>query len=99
MRSRFTAYAVCAVEYLIRSTHPSVRKFYQAEDLENWAKANDWKRLEIISKTAGKAKDKQGTVEFKAYFTDENGASQIHHEHSNFQKELGKWFYVDGRMI
>lgn len=99
MRSRYTAYAVCAVEYLLRSTHPSVRKFYNAEDLENWAKSNDWQRLEIISKTDGEAKDKTGTVEFKAYFTDANGQAQIHHEHSNFRKELGKWFFVDGRVI
>lgn len=97
MRSRFSAYAVCAVEYLLRSTHPSTRRFYKAEDLENWAKSNVWQRLEIISKTAGEAKDKKGTVEFKAYFTDANGNPQIHHELSNFQKELGRWFFVDGR--
>lgn len=97
MRSRFSAYAVCAVEYLLHSTHPSARRFYKAEDLENWAKSNVWQRLEIISKTAGEAKDKKGTVEFMAYFTDANGNPQIHHELSNFQKELGRWFFVDGR--
>lgn len=99
MRSRYSAYAVAAVEYLLRSTHPSVRKFYQAEEIENWAKTSRWQRLEIVSKTAGEAKDKLGTVEFKAYYTDKHGQPQIHHEHSNFRKELGKWFFVDGRVI
>jgi SEC-C motif-containing protein len=99
MRSRYSAYAVCAVEYLLRSTHPSTRKFYKAEEIENWAKKNSWKKLEIISKTEGEAKDKKGTVEFKAYFTDENGHTQIHYEHSNFRKELGKWFFVDGKIL
>ena len=97
MRSRYSAFATASVEYLLRSTHPSVRKFHDAETLENWAKSNRWQRLEIISKTAGEAKDKIGTVEFKAYFTDANGEPQIHHETSNFRKELGKWFFVDGK--
>lgn len=96
MRSRFSAYTVGAVEYLLRSTHPSTRKFYKEEDIEKWAKSNIWQKLEIIAIYAGEAKDKQGTVEFKAYFTDKNGKAQIHYELSNFRKELGKWFYVDG---
>ena len=98
MRSRYSAYVIVAVEYLIRSTHPSSRKFYNAEDIEQWAKSSRWQKLEIISKSDGEAKDKKGTVEFKAYFIDENGQAQIHHEHSNFRKELGKWFFVDGRI-
>lgn len=99
MRSRYSAYATCAVDYLWRSTHPSTRKFYQPEDLESWAKSNEWQRLEIVSKIAGEAKDIQGTVEFKAYFSDTNRKPQIHHELSNFRKELGKWFFVDGKIL
>lgn len=99
MRSRFSAYATAQIEYLLRSTHPSTRKFYDAESLENWAKSNKWQKLEIISKTEGEAKDKHGTVEFKAYFLNAENEPQIHHEHSNFRKELGKWFFVDGRVL
>ena len=98
MRSRYSAFAICAVEYILRSTHPSKRKFYKAEEIENWARTSRWQRLEIISKTEGETKDKKGTVEFKAYYTDKNGQPQIHHETSNFLKELGKWFFVDGRV-
>lgn len=99
MRSRYSAYAVGAVEYLVKTTHPSVRKFHDAGQIENWARSCDWQKLEIVSKTAGEAKDKVGTVEFKAYFLDENKEAQIHHENSNFRKELGKWFFVDGKII
>lgn len=99
MRSRFSAYATSQIEYLLRSTHPSTRKFHNADDIENWAKSNAWEKLEIISKSAGEANDKSGTVEFKAYFTDADGKPQIHHEHSNFRKELGKWFFVDGKVL
>jgi SEC-C motif domain protein len=99
MRSRYSAYTTGAVEYILRSTHPSVRKFHNAGSIENWAKSNVWQKLEIVSISNGDVRDKQGTVEFKAYFLDENGQPQIHHEISNFAKELGKWFFVDGKVI
>lgn len=99
MRSRYSAYAICAGEYLVRSTHPSVRKFHDLQAIEDWAKSCRWQRLEIISKSAGEAKDKTGIVEFKAYYTDENGELQVHHERSNFRRELGKWFFMDGEVF
>lgn len=99
MRSRYSAYLTFSIEYILRSTHPSTRKFYKAEELENWARSCRWQKLEIISKTEGEAKDKQGTVEFKAHYLNEKNESQIHHEKSNFCKELGKWFFVDGKVL
>lgn len=99
MRSRYSAFAIGAVEYILRSTHSSVRKFHDAESIENWAQSSVWQKLEIISKTGGEAKDKKGTIEFKAYFLDAEKDPQIHHELSNFAKELGKWFFVDGKIL
>lgn len=99
MRSRYSAYAVCAVEYLIKTTHPTTRKLHNAETIESWARSNVWQKLEIISKTDGEARDKVGTVEFKAYFSGSDGQAQIHHENSTFRKELGKWFFVDGKIL
>jgi SEC-C motif domain protein len=99
MRSRFSAYAVVNVEYLVKSNHPSIRKFHDAADIEIWAKANVWQRLEVISAVKGEPQDKEGTVEFKAFFLDHKSNPQVHHEISNFKKELGKWFYVDGKVV
>ena len=98
MRSRYSAYATVAVEYLIKTTHPSTRKSHDAEAVKNWAIASVWQKLEIVSKTDGEAQDKKGTVEFKAYFSGADKQPQVHHENSNFRKELGKWFFVDGKI-
>ena len=98
MRSRFSAYANVAVEYLIKTTHPSTRKFHDAEAIANWARSSVWQKLEIISKSDGAVKDKKGKVEFKAYFLNAENVAQIHHEISSFQKELGRWFFVDGKI-
>lgn len=99
MRSRFSAYVTVNVDYLLKSTHPSTRKSHDAETIEKWAKSNLWQRLEVISIVKGSLRDQNGVVEFKAFYLDSNSTLQIHHEISNFQKELGKWFFVAGKII
>ena len=99
MRSRYSAYVTVNVEYLLKTTHPKTRKFHDATAIKEWAKSSLWQKLEIISIAQGSANDKKGTVEFKAYYLDPNLTPQIHHENSNFVKELGKWFFVDGKIL
>ncbi len=96
MRSRFSAYAIADVEYVFLTTYPSTRRIYDRQAIENWARTSLWQKLEIISIEKGGIKDKRGMVEFKAYYLDSNRESKVHHEYSNFVKELGKWFFVDG---
>ena len=90
MKSRYAAFATQQADYLLNTTHSSQRKYYSKADILNWATANEWQKLEIISFT-------ENTVEFKAYFLDEKKQNQIHHEFSTFKKENGSWFYVDGK--
>ena len=99
MRSRYAAYAVVDVAYLVRTTHPATRRFCVPGEIEEWARTSTWQKLEILAATRGEKADKKGTVEFKAYYLDEDRQPQIHHENSNFAKELGKWFFVDGRIV
>ena len=95
MRSRYSAYVIHAVGYLVATTHVSQRKFHSEKDILHWAKNNNWIRLEIIA-TA------ENVVEFKAYHCeiqtkiDTIPPTQIHHEKSTFKLENGSWFYVDG---
>ncbi len=99
MRSRYSAYATVDVPYILRTTHPSTRKFYEPQLIRQWAESSSWQKLEIWSTTLGGVRDKRGTVEFKAYYLDSDQQPQIHHEFSNFVKELGKWFFVDGKVV
>jgi SEC-C motif-containing protein len=89
MKSRYSAYAIHQADYLWETTHSSERNYYSKEEILRWATANQWQKLEIISVT-------ENTVEFKAYFIDENNMSQMHYEFSTFKQENGIWFYVDG---
>ena len=89
MRSRYSAFAVGAADYLVNTTHISKRRFHNKRDILAWSQSNKWLKLEVLAST-------ETTVTFKAYYLDENLKAQIHYEHSTFKLEDGKWFYVDG---
>ena len=89
MRSRYSAFATGAADYLVNTTHISKRRFHNKKDILAWSQANKWLKLEVIAST-------ETTVTFKAYYLDENLKAQVHYEHSTFKLENGKWFYVDG---
>ncbi|MBE9577075.1 YchJ family protein [Flavobacterium proteolyticum] len=89
MRSRYSAFAIGAADYLVNTTHISKRKYHNKRDILAWSKANKWLKLEVLAST-------ETTVTFKAYYLDENLKAQVHYEHSTFKFENGKWFYVDG---
>ena len=92
MRSRYSAYATYAAEYILATTHILQRQYYTKSEILNWATSNQWLQLEIIKAT-------ENTVEFKAYFLDSKREKQIHHEFSTFKLENGIWFYVSGKFF
>lgn len=89
MRSRYSAFATGAADYLVNTTHISKRRFHNKKDILAWSQANKWLKLDVLGST-------ETTVTFKAYYLDENLKAQVHYEHSTFKLENGKWFYVDG---
>lgn len=93
MRSRFCAFAVPNGEYLMKTTLPEKRKLHNKEDLQEWGEINQWTKLEIV-----KIPD-LNHVEFKAYYTDEDGKPQVHHELSLFKKLNERWYYVSGKFL
>lgn len=93
MRSRFAAFAIPNGKYLWETTSPLMRKFHPQKEYEDWAKANKWTKLEILSLPSF------DQVEFKAHFIDEEGIKQIHHELSKFERIDEKWYYVSGEFF
>lgn len=94
MRSRYTAHAMLAVDYLWDTWSPEQRLRSSKADILRWAQRCDWLGLQILSTHKGQAQDQEGIVEFVAVFR-QNGQLQQHHEKSLFHKNLGKWIYVD----
>lgn len=94
MRSRYSAFVVADVDYLMRTHHSLKRSLIDKDDIRTWTKSVKWLGLEIINKSYGEPNDVFGTVEFKAHFKEGLFRNKIH-ENSKFVKEKGKWVYLD----
>ncbi len=97
MRSRYTAFTMANVDYLMCSHHSTTRPDKERKSIEKWAKSVKWMGLTVLKTQSGEANDEVGYVEFKAFFM-ENGKPEQIHETSLFQRENGKWVYVSGVM-
>ena len=89
MRSRYSAYVLGLIEYLLATWHPS------AAPGELELSPVKWLGLEVLhARSAGDA----GVVEFVARLRDGSGRAQRMHETSRFVREGGRWYYIDGEM-
>ena len=98
MRSRYTAYAIGEIEYLVESLLPRMRKDLDIDALANSIETTEWDHLEIIDTVRGGTNDQRGIVEFKAFYVIDNQVKPLH-ERSKFQRKNGHWFYVDGEQF
>lgn len=88
MRSRYSAYGLGLLDYLLATWHASS----SPGDLE--LPPVKWLGLEVRhAQAAGDA----GVVEFVARCK-EGGRAQRLHETSRFVREDGRWYYIDGQM-
>jgi len=96
MRSRYSAFAVANVDYILRTYAPETRPNSDRAEIKQWAASVMWLGLQVLSTQKGKSDDKEGRVKFKALYSE---AGKIHEmiEDSFFRFEKGEWFYVDGR--
>ena len=89
MRSRYSAYVLGLIDYLLATWHPSTAP----GDLE--LSPVKWLGLEVRH---AQADGDAGVVEFVARCRDGAGARRIH-EISRFVRQDGRWFYIDGQII
>ena len=108
MRSRFSAFYLAAkgeldlCQYLVDTWHSSQYQNPSAAlaDLKQNMDQQQYYSLRLLD---SKSKDDKAEVEFVAFFSAKNsqdkalGKVQQLHERSNFIKEQGRWFYVDGK--
>lgn len=93
MRSRYSAYVLNKAAYLYRSWSAQTRPTKQS--LKK-TKALHWLDLEIVSTEKGGVLDNTGVVEFIARYQDGKQIAQLH-ETSRFERENGRWVYVEGK--
>lgn len=97
MRSRYTAYCLGNVDYLIDTLHLSKRKPSDRLTLQRTCDTIHWVGLTILATQQGGIRDKRGIVEFIARY-DRPELGQLH-ERSRFVKQGDRWFYRDGDIL
>jgi UPF0225 protein NEIFL0001_0063 len=92
MRSRYSAYVLQEIDYIVDTTVPEQQNLLDKQDLAVWSKQTQWSGLKVIRHVPfGKL---HALVEFEAYFK-ENGQTECHHELSAFVKIDGRWYFID----
>ncbi len=94
MRSRYSAYVLGLIDYLLATWHPDTRP--GVLELER-AGTRTWLGLTIRAHRRTDAK--HAVVEFVARSRVGGRPAQRLHERSRFLCEEGRWFYVDGDIL
>lgn len=95
MRSRYVAFTMANVDYLLRSHHSETRPVKERKRIKKWAESVQWMGLEIINTQSGEVTNDSGYVEFRALYLEDEQMKEIH-EKSLFKREHEKWVYVSG---
>jgi SEC-C motif domain protein len=98
MRSRYAAFVIGDVDYIVKTHDPQSSEEIEPEELENWSKESEWLKLEVLETVEGSEKDETGIVEFKAYYK-ANNTTHCHHERSDFIKKDDQWYFSNGDII
>lgn len=93
MRSRYAAYVLQDIAYIIATTVPAQQALLNPATLQAWAEHTQWQGLEIVQHQPHIGKH-HAQVEFKAHFVADN-TPQIHHERSSFVQINGRWYFID----
>ena len=98
MRSRYSAYAVHAIDYIIDTCIKDDEHGIDVKQTRDWSEKSEWLGLKIISTSKGGPGDSEGTVEFEASYKS-NGLKDTYHETATFKKVNNTWLYDNGKIV
>lgn len=93
MRSRYCAYCLGLIDYLIATTLPAQQAQLDIAAMTQWSQASEWLGLEI-EKTVEIGADR-AQVTFTAHWTDPDGSRRQHLECSDFVRKDRRWYFID----
>lgn len=93
MRSRYSAYTLGLIDYLVDTTLPAQRASLEREAMEQWSRQSAWLGLDV--EHAPPPAGDHAQVMFSARWADPDGQQLSHRECSDFVFKFNKWFFVD----
>ncbi|MHC5347814.1 YchJ family protein [Metapseudomonas furukawaii] len=94
MRSRYSAYVVGLVDYLVDTTLPAQREGLNLEAIRAWSLSSTWLGLEVESCDVLGGQPEHAFVTFTARWHDKDG-EHSHQEKSAFVQADGRWYFLD----
>ena len=94
MRSRYTAFVLQNIDYIIHTTVPAQQPLLDAAALAQWAAQIEWLGLDVLRHEPNAGKH-HAVVEFVAYFAGAGGKRETHYERSAFVLANGRWYFID----
>lgn len=98
MRSRYSAFALKIIPYLVDTLSASKRTVNLSSELTEFATSVDFKHLEILNAPVPDKDSGYGFVEFKAWYKAEDGNYHWMQENSRFEYIDIRWYYLDGNL-
>ncbi len=100
MRSRYSAYALSKIDYIIETSHPKHRDLLLPRailkaKINNFCSTTTFKGLSIIDKELS---EPFSTVTFRAELI-QNEQDASYTEKSLFEKIQGRWLYLSGQIL
>jgi SEC-C motif-containing protein len=95
MRSRYSAFYLAKLRYLIDTLHADKRRADDPIVLQKTIDETQWLGLKILKH---RSQPDSATVEFIAFYFADESIGQLH-EKSNFIRQDKRWFYIDGDIL
>jgi SEC-C motif-containing protein len=94
MRSRYSAYVLGQIDYLVATTLPAQQQGLDRAAIEQWSAQSTWLGLEVESTEVLGGQPEHGFVTFTARWHDSSG-EHSHRERSSFVQHAGRWYFID----
>ncbi|WXL24158.1 YchJ family protein [Ectopseudomonas mendocina] len=94
MRSRYSAYTVGLIDYLVETTLPAQQNALDQDGIRSWSLGSTWLGLNVEHAELLEGTPAHAYVTFVASWRDQNG-EQSHRERSAFVQNAGRWYFID----
>ncbi|HEY1026822.1 MAG TPA: YchJ family protein [Pseudomonas sp.] len=94
MRSRYSAYVLGQVDYLVATTLPAQQRSLDRAAMTAWSAQSTWLGLEVESSELFGGRPEHALVTFTARWHDQQG-EHSHRERSAFVQVDARWYFLD----
>ena len=94
MRSRYSAFVLQRIDYLVASTLPAQQARLDRTALQAWSGESQWLGLSVLGREPPGDPFGHASVTFTARWQDSRGIHE-HRERSIFVQRSGHWYFID----